>query len=346
MRRGRFVAVTPFTPTGGGTRHLAIRRYLASGAPDITLAGDGKLIIDLGVAHPTNSPQVTLLKDSSFVVAFRQAGKPLLQCYTSAGKLDTTFATNVGSNYKVYNVGPSYARNERLYTDSQGRVVFMQYVGRVPRNGSSFIWESYETIGFRASRYLNNGLADSTFGRRGGIEVSFVVDSPPSYRVAGRVFNRRFAMNFSEPQIESNDNVIVAGAREYARGSSGYPGSSSVTLPFIYAFGGPQGSVHSRYVAGIDPAKSQFNSAGELVYVGVQSSALSVVLTSDNVIYMANDDPGDPFRDGGLAVFKPSGNTFVTSGYDGTFASATLRAYGRTAWAIYSYRAAAADHAL
>src|SRR5687768_14405868 len=100
-RAGRLIVVTPYLPAGGGNKQLAIRRYRTDGAIDTTLDSDGKLVIDLGFVGVAD-PLVTLLHDNSLIVALRQGRKPLLQRYTTAGRLDPTFAQSADSDYKNF----------------------------------------------------------------------------------------------------------------------------------------------------------------------------------------------------------------------------------------------------
>jgi hypothetical protein len=302
---------------------VEILRFHADGTRDKTFDGDGQLLIDAGAITGPDA-LVTVLKDNSIVVAIRQAKKPLLERYTVKGRLDASFIANVGRNYRPVTLNfAQFDQNEKLYTDSQGRIVFEQWVSEVN------VGTDNERITARVSRYLPSGLADKSFGVRGGISIDTPLNLPQSYKIDGRVLNRRGGMFIDQPYIDSHDNVEVSGYRDYARSSSVSSDYSHVNLPFVYSFAG-DGSIQAKFAADIDKDKSTFVN-GALQYSGLDVGGSFTALTPDDTLYFYGDSQG-------LAVFKPAGNTFTLNGFDNTFGPNSLtyavQVIGNKAWAV------------
>ncbi len=326
----RAIIATSFVDESSGDRTLAIRRFHADGAVDKSFDRDGKLLIPIGKLDPL----VTVLHDNSIVVAMRQSRQPLLQRYTVKGKLDPAFAQNADSDYKTF-PGDS---TDALLTDSAGRVVFEQYLNF--SYGPDQTYMSAERMMARLYRFEPDGNRDTSFGTGGAVDIARRVSEPMSYTIGGKSLNRRDAMKFAQPQIDSEDHVIIAGSRDYARGREYRDGDgfSRVVLPFVYSFDGT-GAVARKFVAGIDPAKAKFVGQ-KLQYTGLQAGTIAfgfnnhTVVTPGGTVYFTGAT--ESFVISGLVVFKPSGSKFAVSGFDPTFASGGLQLFGDTVWSRQS----------
>ncbi len=309
----RVIVATAFAE--GGKVMEEILRFHADGTRDKTFAADGQLLIDLGEGGAAD-PLITILKDNSIVLVTHQADKPLLLRYTVKGKIDRVFRRNVGQRYQTLTT--DFSQAEDLYTDSAGRVVFDQYVDE------SGFGAGNERITARVRRFLPTGLPDDSFGVHGEFNIDLPLNLPQTYRIQSRTLTRRFLVLFGAPQIDSRDNVAMAGMRDYARNSYVGPGYSHVNLPFIYSFAG-DGAVRANFIAAIEADKASFVN-GSLQYSGlsVQGNAAGL---AHNVLKTAVT-PDDTFcffcTFGGLATFKLGNGSIGVSGFDNTFGDRVL----------------------
>ena len=161
------IVVTGYSTNGDGNQDMALWRYLPTGAPDTSFAGDGSLTLDNPAAGGTKN-------DVGRDIVFDAAGRIVVTGWTPDASTGDDFALwrvsasgvpdpGFGTGGLVVEDGPSAAAGG-TGTD-EGRAVVIDAAGRIVAAGSST-----NAAGDRDAvvwRYLPDGSPDTAFGAAG-----------------------------------------------------------------------------------------------------------------------------------------------------------------------------------
>jgi uncharacterized delta-60 repeat protein len=159
---------------GTSNGHVALARYLPSGALDTTFSGDGKVTTNMHGSATDGAFAVILHPDGTILVVGSAHRDFALARYTPNGALDPTFGRQQDDapgtvTTNIYDVSPELDSDDRAYT------VVLQSDGNIVVGGVA--WDDDVGLAsFTLARYTTTGLLDQTFNGAGITITDFCCD--------------------------------------------------------------------------------------------------------------------------------------------------------------------------
>lgn len=184
---------------GGTDTDFAMVRLLANGAVDGSFGTNGKVLVDINNANA--SPRgLALLPDGSLVgsgyyTVMPGQIAPVLYKVTSAGVLDTTFATG-----GVYNKPVLAQQTEAYMVALQGN--------KLVTTGYGYNSSTTESLDWTSLRFLPNGNLDPTYGTDGLARVDITGFADQSRAVRVLPDNRVMLIGAGRPTANNVDGAV------------------------------------------------------------------------------------------------------------------------------------------
>ena len=294
---------------------LTVAALAASGDPDPTFDGDGKVTTDFGGYDGGSA--VAIQSDSKIVVAGYASNDFALARYNDDGSLDTTFGT---SGITTTNFGGS----------DGGSSVAIQSDGMIVVAG-------YANNDFALARYNDDGSLDTTFGTSGITTTHFGYGSDNGRAVAiqsdGMIVVAGYADNGSDDDF-ALARYNTDGSLDTAFGTGGITtthlsGNDDKGYAIVIQ---SDGKIIVAGGSGSNFTLARYNTDGSLdtdfgtdgattTHFGSASAGSGVALQSDGKIIVAGYTSGVGGSDLALARYDTDGNLDTTFGMSGTTAS-------------------------
>lgn len=184
---------------GGTDTDFAMVRLLANGAVDGSFGTSGKVLVDINNANA--SPRgLTLLPDGSLIgsgyyTVMPGVIAPVVYKVTSAGVLDTTFATG-----GVFSTPVLAAQTEAYSVALQGN--------KLVTTGYGYASSTTESLDWTSLRFLPNGNLDPTYGTNGLARVDITGFADQSRAVLVLPDNRVMLIGGGRPTSSNVDGAV------------------------------------------------------------------------------------------------------------------------------------------